>query len=78
MDYPRLVFISPGLNKCNGGTYDHELVNDAKEHKAAIDAGYCDSIPEALESMTVAKEAIEGDDKPIVKRGRKPKEAHND
>ena len=61
MEYPRFVFISPGSNKCNGGTYDHEVVKDASEHKAALDAGFSDSIPEALEAATVTKKTIEDD-----------------
>lgn len=68
-EYPRLVFISPGANKCAGGTYDHELVRDEKEHKAAISAGYSDSVPEAIESAEAVKESIE----PTVRRGRPPK-----
>ena len=72
MEYPRFVFISPGRNKCAGGTYDHELVLNIIEHKAAIDAGFSDSVPEALE----AADKIRADDAdPIVpaKRGRPPK-----
>lgn len=69
MEYPRFVFISPGSNKCNGGTYDHEVVKDASEYKAALDAGFSDSVPEALEAV----EKIKADDKPAVKRGRPPK-----
>ena len=72
MEYPRLVFICPGANKCNGGTYDHELVKDAAEHKAAISAGFSDTVTEAIEAMAVAKEAIEGE--PVAaKRGRPAK-----
>ena len=73
MEYPRFVFISPGKNTCNGGTYDHELVQNENEHKAAIDAGFFDSVPEALESADV----IRADDDPIVpaKRGRPAKVA---
>lgn len=71
MEYPRLVFISPGALTCNGGTYDHEIVQDEKEHKAAISAGFSDSVPEALESA----DRIRAEDDPIVpaKRGRPPK-----
>ena len=58
MEYPRFVFISPGANKCNGGTYDHEIVKDEKEHKAALDAGFSDSVPDALESVNTVKKAI--------------------
>jgi len=78
MDYPRFVFICPGANKCQGGTYDHEVVTNASEHKAAIDAGFSDSVPDALEAAKIAKEAIkveqEADDKPAAKRGRPAKE----
>ena len=72
MEYPRFVFISPGSNKCNGGTYDHEVVKNASEHKSALDAGFSDSIPEALESSAIAKESIEAE--PVAaKRGRPAK-----
>ena len=77
MDYPRFVFISPGKNTCNGGTYDHEVVQDSKEHKAALEAGYSDSLPEALEAVKVVKESIEAEEKPAAKRGRPPKEAQD-
>lgn len=73
MEYPRFVFISPGPHKCGGGTYDHVLVQNAKDHKDAIDAGFSDSVPDALEAAKIAKELIDIEDKP--RRGRKPKEA---
>ena len=72
MKYPRFVFISPGVNKCQGGTYDHELVQDEKDHKAALAAGFVDSLPEALEAAKVAKDELA--DKPVPKRGRPAKE----
>ncbi len=72
MEYPRFVFICPGDNKCQGGTYGHEVVQDTKEHKAALEAGYSDSIPEALAAMNEVKESIEAEDKP--KRGRPAKD----
>lgn len=71
MDYPRFVYISPGVNKCQGGTYDHELVQNEKEHKAALAAGFSDTLPDALEVASVMKESLD-EDKP--RRGRKPKE----
>lgn len=74
MDYPRFVFISPGSQKCQGGTYGHEVVHDEKEHKAALDAGFSDSVPDALESAKKTKESIKIEEKPAVKRGPKPKE----
>ena len=77
MEYPRFVFICPGANKCQGGTYDHEVVQDSKEHKAALEAGYSDSLPEALEAVKVVEESIEAEEKPAAKRGRPPKEAQD-
>lgn len=76
MEYPRFVFISPGPNKCNGGTYGHEIVQNENEHKAAIEAGFSDSVTDALESSKKESNLIESelDDKPIIRRGRKPKE----
>ena len=72
MEYPRFVFISPGSNKCNGGTYDHEVVKDAIEHKAALDAGFSDSVPEALEASKTTMATMDAE--PVaVKRGRPAK-----
>ena len=71
MEYPRLVFISPGALTCNGGTYDHEIVQDEKNHKAALAAGFFDTVPEALEAADKIR-ADEAD--PIApKRGRPAK-----
>jgi hypothetical protein len=58
MDYPRFVYISPGETKCVGGTFGHELVKDEIEHKAALAAGFSDSVPEALEAAKAVKETI--------------------
>ncbi len=87
MEYPRFVFISPGAQKCNGGTYDHEIVKDEKEHKAALAAGFSDSVPDALEAGNKAREnskeelealegILEGFEKAVSKpkRGRPAKE----
>jgi hypothetical protein len=73
MEYPRFVFISPGKNTCQGGTYDHEVVTNEKEHKAAIDAGFSDSVPDALESEKVAKDELADKPSDKPKRGRPAK-----
>jgi hypothetical protein len=67
MEFPRLVFISPGKQKCNGGTYDHEIVEDKANYDAALSAGYSATVPEALEAAKA-----EPEDKP--KRGRPAKD----
>lgn len=48
MDFPRLVFKSPGPFYCNGGTYGHVPVKDDAEFRAACAAGYHPTVPEAL------------------------------
>lgn len=48
MEYPRLVFKSPGPFKCNGGTYGHVPVENDAEYEAALKAGYAPTVPEAL------------------------------
>jgi len=80
MEYPRFVYISPGLNKFPGGSFDCELVHDAIEQKAALDAGFSDTVPEALEAYKLAKEAVkpvEAAKEPVeveaARRGRPPK-----
>lgn len=76
MEYPRLVYISPGHNKCVEGSFDFEPVEDEANHKAALAAGFSNSVPEAIKAYKLKKEAIMIDDKqveekPVVKRGKK-------
>jgi hypothetical protein len=80
MEYPRFVFLSPGPNKCQGGTYDTELVQNESERKAAIIAGFSDDVLEAIKAYKVAKEAVKSAEnvkEPIeveaARRGRPPK-----
>jgi hypothetical protein len=77
MEFPRFVFISPGKNKCGGGTYDHEVVEDQANYDAALAAGYFATVPEAVDAANAQPEAEpkakpEPDDKP--KRGRPAKD----
>ena len=69
--YPRYVFTSPGPFSCLNGTYDSIIVNDEKEHKIALESGFKDSIPDALDSKNVSSVEYE-EEKP--KRGRPKKE----
>jgi len=55
MEFPRFVFISPGPTKCQGGTYDSELVKDKTEYDAAIKGGFSPSIPDALAAKAKVK-----------------------
>jgi len=48
MDFPRLVFTSPGDQQCNGGTYGYKLVADEAEYESALKAGFFATVPEAL------------------------------
>mgnify|MGYP000905672296 CR=1 FL=1 len=48
MEFPRLVFKSPGPYYCNGGTYGHVPVENMTEYNAALAAGYSPTVPDAL------------------------------
>lgn len=58
MEFPRLVYTSPGPDKCQGGTYGYELVKDKESHDAAIKAGFFDTVPEALEGAKPSKKKV--------------------
>lgn len=57
MEFPRLVFKSPGLYTCNGGTYGYVPVKDEAEYDAALAAGYSATVPEALAAAARPKAA---------------------
>lgn len=59
MDFPRLVFKSPGPFKCNGGTYGHVPVENDQEYGAALSAGYHTTVPEALKHAGEKPKAAE-------------------
>jgi hypothetical protein len=67
MEYPRMVYISPGQNKCAEGSFDCEPVKNEKEHKAALDAGLSDSVPDALKSAQAEKESIKLSNAKVVR-----------
>lgn len=48
MDFPRLMFRSPGPDQCQGGSYAHKLVHNEEQFNAALNDGYHGTIPEAL------------------------------
>lgn len=50
-DFPRFVFTSPGMNVCNGGTYGEEIVQNEKDMASALEAGFYETLPEALEAV---------------------------
>ena len=51
MEFPRLVFTSPGDQKIDGGSYGYEVTNDQEEYDAAIKAGFFPTVPEAVEAF---------------------------
>ena len=67
MDFPRLVFKSPGPFDCNGGTYGHVPVENESEYEAAIAAGYHPTVPEALAANKSKAEKKPGQE---IKRDR--------
>ena len=48
MQFPRLVFRSPGPDQCQGGTYAHALVCDEAQFAAFVANGWSETLPEAL------------------------------
>lgn len=48
MEFPRLMYKSPGKNKCQGGSFDSELVEDQAAFDALAANGWHDSVPEAI------------------------------
>jgi hypothetical protein len=59
-EFPRFVFTSPGNCNCLGGTYGYELVQDETELKAALDAGFFETVPEALNPPKKVEKAPKG------------------
>lgn len=49
MQFPKMVYTSPGPYECKGGTFGCEAVKDENEFNSAIDAGFFATLPEAVE-----------------------------
>lgn len=65
MDFPRFVFTAPGPLECMTGTYGELIVNDQSEYDAVLEAGYCTTLPEALDAInevTRALDTVKSDD----------------
>lgn len=58
MEFPRLVFRSPGPDQCQGGTYAHASVADQEDFDAALAEGWYASVPEALNPPPIVVAAI--------------------
>ena len=75
MEFPRFVFLSPGKEKCQGGTFNTEIVKNITEFDAAIEAGFSATLPEALEAVKIIRtkalkiEAPKIDHK-LIRRGK--------
>jgi hypothetical protein len=48
MDFPRLVYTSPGPAECQGGTYGCKAVEDEEQLAMALEVGFFATLPEAL------------------------------
>ncbi|MES2320186.1 MAG: hypothetical protein V4631_22135 [Pseudomonadota bacterium] len=48
MQFPRLMFRTPGPDQCLGGTYANQLVRNAEEFEARQSEGWHPTLPEAL------------------------------
>lgn len=74
MDFPRLVYISPGKNPCQGGSFDYELAVDKANFDAALAAGYFATVPEALKAAESQAEPDTAPEPETKRRGRPRKE----
>jgi len=57
MDFPRYVFTGEGEEKCKLGTYGTALVESKEEFKAAIEAGYKETVTDLFKKEVEAKKA---------------------
>jgi hypothetical protein len=48
MDFPRLVYTSPGSEIIYSNTFGYKVVKDGDEYAAALEAGFFATLPEAL------------------------------
>lgn len=48
MEFPRLMFRSPGPEQCQGGSYSHKLVHDEEQFSEGLKDGFYGTLPEAL------------------------------
>lgn len=53
MQFPRLVFRSPGPEQCQGGTYAHACVRNQDELDNRLADGWHATLPEALQPKPV-------------------------
>lgn len=51
MEFPRLVYKCPGSWPANGATYATLSVNDEEARRAALESGWHDSLPLAIEAF---------------------------
>ena len=51
MDFPRLVYKCPGEFAHKEGSHAHRLVLDAEQLGEAKAAGWCETLPEAIEAQ---------------------------
>ena len=65
MEFPRLVYRTPGPNPMQGGSYACKPVADHEELKAALREGWFATLPEAAEGThVIEEEPVPDDDAP--------------
>lgn len=62
MEFPRLVYKTPGTNPMQGGTYACKAVADHEELTAALREGWYATLPEAAEGKHIIEEETEAPD----------------
>jgi len=62
MIYPAFVYKAPGVNQCQGGSFDYVVVNDDEERADKLANGWFGSIPEALKGESDQSEEAPADE----------------
>lgn len=62
MEFPRLVYKTPGPNPIKGGSYAFIAVADNEGLKAALREGWFSTLPEAVECAYVDNDVIPDDE----------------
>jgi len=68
MEFPRLVYKTPGLNPMKGSSYSFMSVSDHEELKAALREGWFSTLPEAAEGTHVIENDSIPDDEAMPTR----------
>jgi hypothetical protein len=55
--FPQMLYKAGGPEQLHGGSFSTLAVHNADEHAAALDDGWCETTPQALEAQKAAADA---------------------